>query len=481
MGLLRFFRDLYRRWYRDDTGLLAAAVAYYGAMSLFPLLLVLTSGLGAFLKWTNTGKDARQWVLNAVAEQLSPALSQNIEQALAHVQNYAGFGGPVGAITLLLTALAIFAQFERAFDRIWNVPAQGTTSLLSSCGQLLKYRMRAFAMLVGLGIAVVLVFASGWAFTAFQSRIAARFQTSPWVWRAMDILLQVSLNALVFAALYRLLPKRPVTWRQAWAGGLFAALVWEIGRQVLAQFIIGQRYTSAYGVIGTLLAIMIWGYYGIAVVLVGAQLVSLLVERGLLNSGVRLGLNSGRITPQASEGERLIRPQPAAGASRAHDAGSTATPVGMAAHLIKAAGGSSTGPSTEDTTSPVRVRRPILHPLGGGSSRESRGKFGLGWLPEIAFAAILLYLGSFLAIRQWGTRPLSADAENSSPRQVIFSRHPAAHRIARAAYAPLIKILPGAYQYPASAEFTDSMSAAAPEENISDATSTASAAAFLQR
>ena len=208
MGLLRICRDLYHRWYRDDTGLLAAAVAYYAAMSLFPLLLVLTSGLGAFLKWTNTGKDARQSILDAVSEQLSPALSQNIEQALAHVQNYAGFGGPVGAITLLLTALAIFAQFERAFDRIWSVPVQNASSIWSGFGQLLKYRLRAFAMLVGLGVAVVLVFASGWAFTAFQSRMAARFQTSAWVWRSLDMLLQVALNALVFSAL---IPSAPQT------------------------------------------------------------------------------------------------------------------------------------------------------------------------------------------------------------------------------------------------------------------------------
>ncbi len=448
MGFVRFIRDLYQRWQRDDTGMLAAAVAYYGAMSLFPLLLILTSGLGVFLKWTNTGKDARQWILDAVAEQLSPALAQNIELALSQVQDYAGFGGPVGAITLLVAALAIFAQFERAFDRIWSVPPAHNQSIWSGMREMLTYRMRAFSMLLGLGVAVVLVFATGWALAAFQTRIATRFQMSSWVWWSVEVALQVFLNALVFATLYRMLPKRPVSWRHAWFGGFASAVVWEIGRQLLTHFVIGQRYTSAYGVIGTLLAIMIWAYYGICVVLGGAQFVCLLVER--------FGMaHSYSAAESAAPGEPRRR----------------SSVVGMAAQTTTSSAGSNAGLAAarlnEPTPSSVAVGKPAIKRLRKPGIEGRRWGLGirLGWIPEVAFAVVLVYLGSFLAIRQWGPRAGNVAEDAPGVNQVvIFSRHPGAHQIARAAFTPLIKILPGAYRYPSADELMDLGLSRAPQQ-----------------
>ena len=351
--------------------------------------------------------------------------------------------------------------------RIWSVPVPESASFWSGFRQLLTYRLRAFVMLIGLGVAVVLVFASGWTFTAFQCRIAARFHTSPWVWRSLDIFLQVALNALVFAALYRFLPKRPISWRQAWVGGLFAAIVWELGRQLLAQFIIGQRYTSAYGIIGTLLAIMIWGYYGIAVVLVGAQLVSLLVEQGWLVAANRgaTGNTAMGTPPSVGNSGAVLRPQRVGDPARAAGPVAAAVPVGMAAQMVSAAGVPNIAAS-EEMTAPVRVRRPLLKRLGGRSPDAPRRLLPWGWIPELGFAMILLYFGSFLAMRHWGARQPQPDVAVPAVRTVIFSRHPATHRIIRAAYTPLIEILPGAYEYPV--ETTETMTASYAEE-IADA------------
>ncbi|MEM7314568.1 MAG: hypothetical protein AAF497_15585, partial [Planctomycetota bacterium] len=59
MSGLQTIRRVIDRWNRDDAGMLAAAVAYYAAVSLFPLLMILTSALGYFLKWTPAGKSAQ--------------------------------------------------------------------------------------------------------------------------------------------------------------------------------------------------------------------------------------------------------------------------------------------------------------------------------------------------------------------------------------------------------------------------------------
>jgi membrane protein len=66
------------------------------------------------------------------------------------------------------------------------------------------------------------------------------------------------------------MPKVPIRWPEAARGGIAAAVVWEIGRQLLANFVIGGKY-SAYGVVGALLAIMLWGYYAATVIFLGAE------------------------------------------------------------------------------------------------------------------------------------------------------------------------------------------------------------------
>ena len=55
--------------------------------------------------------------------------------------------------------------------------------------------------------------------------------------------------------------------------GIAAAVTWEIGRQLLASWLIGSKYTSAYGVVGSFIAILLWSYYSITVVLMGAEFI----------------------------------------------------------------------------------------------------------------------------------------------------------------------------------------------------------------
>ena len=94
-----------------------------------------------------------------------------------------------------------------------------------------------------------------------------------------DLLGALSANTLLFSLIYRVLPKRPVHWLDALRGGLLAALVWEIGRDVLGAFFIGMRYTTAYGAIGSFIALLLWCYYGISILFFGAEYVQILESR----------------------------------------------------------------------------------------------------------------------------------------------------------------------------------------------------------
>jgi membrane protein len=268
-----------RRWKRDDAGLLAACVAYYATVSLFPLLMVLIAGLGVFLRFTNLGQDAEEQVLAAVAQATTSDVATQVATAFKQIQHQALLSGPLGIVGLLVAALAVFSQFDQALDRIWSVEQPPCEGYVAVAWQLVSHRVKAFVVLLSLGCIVVLIFVAGITLDAISQFSSERFPLAAWIWRVAEVGLSIFLNTLVFTAIYRWLSKIPVGWLHAARGGLLAAITWEVGRLVLAAFLIGARYT-AYGVVGSLLAAMLWAYYASSVLFLGAEYVQVIRERG---------------------------------------------------------------------------------------------------------------------------------------------------------------------------------------------------------
>ena len=278
IGFFRDLREAYQHWQRDDGHLLAAAVAYYAALSFFPVMLVLISGLGVFLQFTALGQNAQQQVLSAIAEHSSPALEQQVGSMLERVQTNAAIGGPLGLLGILLTAVALFAQFETAFDRIWNVEDRETRGVLNAVKNIVFHRLRAFLMLLGLGGLIIAIFIAGILLSTLQAYTEAMLPAAEWIWWFVQTAVSVGLNTIVFTMIYTILPKVPVRWSEGFRGGLLAAVVWEIGRMILAAFLIGNKY-SAYGVVGSFIAVLLWIYYAATVIFLGAEYVQVICRR----------------------------------------------------------------------------------------------------------------------------------------------------------------------------------------------------------
>src|SRR3954464_4813470 len=123
MKILRIFGR--RLWaahlgFLDHEGMLSAAgIAYYVALSFFPLLLLLVAALSSFLQWTEIGQNAREELRKVIAQQASSGLAQQGSWSRRAVSDRARATGPIGFVVLVISAIAIFAQLDAAFDRIW--------------------------------------------------------------------------------------------------------------------------------------------------------------------------------------------------------------------------------------------------------------------------------------------------------------------------------------------------------------------------
>jgi membrane protein len=173
-------------------------------------------------------------------------------------------------------------QLDAILDRIWGTSASQERGLVAALRRALIDRLTAFLMLLGLGGLLVAVFLIDLVLTGVRFYVE-QLPGGPYAWQGLQLTTTLVINALLFGALYKVLPRRKVRWREALAGGALVSVVWRLGLLVLTPFLIGEKY-SAYGIVGSFIAIMIWMYYASAVVFLGAEFVQVLSRRSEASS-----------------------------------------------------------------------------------------------------------------------------------------------------------------------------------------------------
>src|SRR6185437_13499876 len=140
----------------DQAGQLAALIAYYGFVSLFPLLLVLVTVLGFVLQ---DDPGLQQEILDGTLGQF-PILS---DQLKLHSLSGSGVALAIGIVGALLAGLGITSATQNAFNRIWHVPFKDRPNFLIA-------RLRGLRMLAILGtLSIVSTTVAGFVGTSSHS------------------------------------------------------------------------------------------------------------------------------------------------------------------------------------------------------------------------------------------------------------------------------------------------------------------------
>jgi membrane protein len=270
-GVVTPLKTATMKWLDDDGALLSAAMAYYGALSLYPLLLVLIAGFGWLSSMIPELHVRQQELLVIIEQNVSLWLADQLRAILAGVKASASIGGPIGLVTLAIAAIGVFVQIDAVFAHVWHQPESGAKGVVAAIRTALVDRLTAFLMLLSVGLFIVVVWIVNLTVGGVVTYLERWAGEGTWL-RVVQFAVSVGLNALLFMLVYKVLPKARIPWIAAAAGGLFTAIVWQIGLRLLEMIVISRSYT-AYGVIGSFLAIMVWMYYASAVFIMGAELV----------------------------------------------------------------------------------------------------------------------------------------------------------------------------------------------------------------
>ena len=244
MASMKLPRKLGRRlWlahlgFQEHEGALSAAgIAYYVALSFFPLLLVLVAGLAAVLAVDagRAGSAAGVAGCDRATGVARPGAASRADRSM-RCSERAPASGPIGFVVLVVSAIAIFAQLDAAFDRIWRLPRDPHATWRTWVERLVFQRLKALGMLVGVGGFIVLVMITSMVWAGIEQRVGAAVRD----WAVVRVGVEfVDQFAAQFDRIHDDLPRGAEAHRFA-GGTRFGAVVWrpclwEAGRQALRR------------------------------------------------------------------------------------------------------------------------------------------------------------------------------------------------------------------------------------------------------
>ncbi|MGW5466205.1 YihY/virulence factor BrkB family protein [Streptomyces sp. NPDC003996] len=256
-GSLKEFKD-------DELADRAAALTYYGVLSLFPALLVLVSLLGI------TGKSATDRVL-ANLKQMAPGSARDIiTRAVEQLHGSAGTGSVMALVGIALavwSASGYVAAFIRAANAVYDMPEGRPV------WKILPVRLGVTVALMVLAVAsaLIVVFTGGLAGKAGQA--LGLGDTAVTVWGIAKWPVLVLLVTVMIAILYWASPNARVKgFRWVTPGSFLALLIWMIASAGFAFYVANfASYNKTYGTMAGVIVFLVWLWITNLAVLLGLE------------------------------------------------------------------------------------------------------------------------------------------------------------------------------------------------------------------
>jgi membrane protein len=257
-------------WMEDEAPSKGAAIAYYAIFSMAPLLFLVISIAGLFF-----GAEAvRGVVFEQVADLMGDNGAEAVREMLAHVSEpQTGlFAAIVGVAVLVFGATTVFAQLQAALDAIWEVPPEVARSeKRNALWSFVKARLLSFGLVLALAFLIVVSLVFSAAMSALGKWWGPAFGEWEGLAHVFNLVVTFAMLTLVFAAIYKFMPRARIQWRDVWVGAAATAGLFAIGKFLIGLYLGKSDVGSSFGTFGSIIIVMVWVYYSAQIFLLGAE------------------------------------------------------------------------------------------------------------------------------------------------------------------------------------------------------------------
>jgi membrane protein len=253
-------------WWEDNCLRLAASLAYYTALSLAPLILLIVGLLGVVL-----GREQVASQLEAQLEGLmGPAGRELVTSILTTTSPQGGtLATIVGLVTLVIGATAVFGELQTTMNLIWEVQPAPTSGAWAGIRAWLKARFFSLAIVFALAFLLLVSLVVSAALAGAAAFFSGPEQTL--LSRLLELGVSLVVLTLGFALLFTYVPDAEVRWRDVWLGGVVTAVLFTVGKTAIGYYLGRASVGSAYGAAGSMVVLLVWVYYAALIVFFGAE------------------------------------------------------------------------------------------------------------------------------------------------------------------------------------------------------------------
>ena len=263
---LRMLSHTVHQFHENDLFTSAAAMSYFGLLTLFPALLLL-------LALSNRITAGTQMITHIV--QVYPGSGKFLHDT---IQSLSGISTGVMIMCGVIVMWAgswVFAVVERALNRTWGTMPRTflhgralTLGMIGIVGLLLSVSVMVTSVLVALQEIADRLSPRQLENYRLLSSVGSVF------WQIVFALVSLLVTFTLFAIVYRFMPNAHVAVRETIPGAVIAGLLWEGAKYLFAWSLNYFHYDQIYGSVGAVVAVLTWGYVSSLVLLFGAQLTS---------------------------------------------------------------------------------------------------------------------------------------------------------------------------------------------------------------
>lgn len=264
--------DAVKKWIDDKALRLAAALAFYAAFSIGPMLLLLLSIASLFV----SEESVRSMIINELERSMGETGVKVVEGMISSAQSKEK-GVIMTLVSLgivLFSATGLFYQLKDALNTIWGVKVKKGLSIIA----IIKDRALSFTLIISIGFLMLVSLVMTALIAGFSGWIEQKLLFSSYLIQLINWSLATTLTTILFAMMYKMLPDVKVPWRSVWYAAFITAVLFSALKQGLAVYL-GTGTDSTYDAPGALILVLSWVYFSSMLLIFGAELSYVISKR----------------------------------------------------------------------------------------------------------------------------------------------------------------------------------------------------------
>ncbi|WP_347330182.1 YihY/virulence factor BrkB family protein [Marinimicrobium locisalis] len=254
-----------QNWLESQAFIYAAALAFFTVFSIAPILVVVVNLVGLVI-----GESAVQGKLFGQLEgTIGPEAAGVVQTAVINSQiDQSGiWPALIGIVVTIIGATTVFAQMQQSLNQIWDVAPRPSRSGL---WVFVKTRLLSLTIILAIGFILLVSLILSVALRSVMAFAEEWLPVPGWSVVSVELLLSLVVVTLLFAAMFRILPDVVLSWRDVLLGAFITAVLFTVGRSLIAIYLAYTATASTYGAAGSLALLLLWVNYSSMILLFGA-------------------------------------------------------------------------------------------------------------------------------------------------------------------------------------------------------------------